>query len=53
VVLALTTVARPDMPIAPINRVAWWITGATIAVSGTHYVYRGLLWYQRQGTETK
>ena len=53
VTLALATVARPDLAIAPVNRVAWWMTGATIAVSGTDYVYRGLLWYQRQGTEAK
>ena len=50
VTLALTTLARPDMPLATTNLVAWWITGATVAVSGTHYIYSGLLWYQRQDT---
>ena len=48
VVLALTTLARPDMPMGLTNQIAWWITGITVAVSGTHYVYSGLLWYQRQ-----
>jgi len=24
-----------------------WATGATAAMSGTHYVYTGLLWFQR------
>ena len=47
---ALVTLARPDMPMANVNLAAWYITAVTIAVSGVHYVYRGLLWYQRQGT---
>lgn len=48
VVLALTTLARPDMPMALTNQIAWWVTATTTAISGTHYVYSGLLWYQRQ-----
>lgn len=46
---ALVTLARPDLPMALINRATWYATACTIAVSGTHYVYTGLLWYQRQG----
>ncbi len=46
---ALVTLARPDMPMATANRVAWYLTAATITISGMHYVYNGLLWYQRQG----
>jgi len=48
VTMALAALARPDMPIATANQIAWWITGATVAASGIHYVYTGLLWYQRQ-----
>jgi cardiolipin synthase (CMP-forming) len=47
---ALITLARPDMAMGPINRVVWYGTASTIAVSGIHYIYTGLLWYQRQGT---
>ena len=47
---ALTTLARPDIPMAQINLVIWYLTGTTITISGVHYVYSGLLWYQRQGT---
>jgi hypothetical protein len=47
---ALVTLARPDVPMAAVNRVTWYLTGITIAISGVHYVYSGLLWYQRQGT---
>jgi cardiolipin synthase len=52
---ALVTLARPDMPMAHVNLTAWYLTAATITISGVHYVYSGLLWYQRQGTaaETK
>jgi cardiolipin synthase len=46
---ALVTLARPDVPMALLNRAAWYLTASTIAVSGIHYVYAGLLWYQRQG----
>jgi cardiolipin synthase len=47
---ALVTLARPDMPMAGVNLTAWYLTAVTIAISGVHYVYRGLLWYQRQGS---
>ncbi|MCK6552970.1 CDP-alcohol phosphatidyltransferase family protein [Candidatus Binatia bacterium] len=47
---ALVTVARPDLPMALVNQATWYATACTIAVSGIHYVYTGLLWYQRQGT---
>ena len=50
VTMALATLARPDMPMTIANQVAWYVTGATVAASGTHYVYTGLLWYQRQGS---
>jgi cardiolipin synthase len=46
---ALITLARPDLTMAMVNLVAWYMTGTTIAVSGVHYVYSGLLWYQRGG----
>jgi len=53
--LALVTLARPDMTMASVNLATWYFTAATITISGVHYVYSGLLWYQRQGTaaETK
>jgi cardiolipin synthase len=47
---ALLTVARPELPMANVNTVTWWLTGLTTTLSGVHYVYSGLLWYQRQGT---
>jgi len=47
---ALLTLARPEIPMAMVNLVTWYVTGATITISGVHYVYSGLLWYQRQGT---
>jgi cardiolipin synthase len=46
---ALVSLARPDIPMAHVNLGVWYLTGATIAISGVHYVYSGLLWYQRQG----
>jgi cardiolipin synthase len=46
----LIGLARPDIPIAAVNLVTWYITGATTTISGVHYVYSGLLWYQRQGS---
>ena len=45
---ALVSLARPDIPMHALNRGMWYLTGTTIAISGVHYVYRGLLWYQRQ-----
>lgn len=50
---ALLTLARPDVPMTEVNRVTWYVTGITVAISGVHYVYSGLLWYQRQGTATE
>jgi len=47
---ALVTLARPDMTMAGVNLATWYFTAATITISGVHYVYSGLLWYQRQGT---
>lgn len=46
---ALVSLARPDIPMAPVNLGMWYLTGVTITISGVHYVYSGLLWYQRQG----
>jgi len=43
---ALLTLARPDMPMYWINTVTQGVAGATTAVSGLHYVYSGLLWFQ-------
>jgi len=48
---ALLTLARPDIPMAPVNLVTWALTATTTTISGIHYVYSGLLWYQRQGTQ--
>jgi cardiolipin synthase len=50
VLFALGTLARPDMAMTIPNLISWYATAATIAVSGVHYVYSGLLWYQRQAT---
>ncbi len=47
---ALVTLARPDMPMARVNLAAWYCTAATVTISGVHYVYSGLLWYQRQAS---
>lgn len=47
---ALLTLARPDIPMGTVNLVTWYTTATTITISGVHYVYSGLLWYQRQGT---
>src|ERR1700687_1415883 len=46
---ALLTLARPDIPMSTVNLVTWCMTGATSTISGVHYVYSGLLWYQRRG----
>lgn len=48
---ALVTLARPDIPMTMVNQVTWYLTGTTATISGVHYVYSGLLWYQRQGTQ--
>ena len=47
---ALLTLARPDIPMATVNLVTWYLTATTTTISGIHYVYSGLLWYQRHGT---
>ncbi|GIW42935.1 MAG: phosphatidylglycerophosphate synthase [Candidatus Binatia bacterium] len=49
---ALLTLARPELPMRQVNQALWFITGATTAVSGLHYVYTGLLWLQGYGNET-
>lgn len=49
---ALLTLARPDIPMATVNLVTWSLTATTTTISGIHYVYSGLLWYQRHGTQT-
>jgi cardiolipin synthase len=46
---ALLALARPEIPMAHVNLVTWYLTGTTTTISGVHYVYSGLLWYQRQG----
>ena len=48
---ALLTLARPEIPMATVNLVTWALTATTTTISGIHYVYSGLLWYQRQGTQ--
>jgi cardiolipin synthase len=48
---ALLTLARPDIPMATVNLVTWALTATTTTISGIHYVYTGLVWYQRQGTQ--
>ena len=47
---ALLTLARPELPMATVNTAMWYLTAVTTTVSGIHYVYSGLLWFQRQGT---
>jgi cardiolipin synthase (CMP-forming) len=49
---ALLKLARPDIPMATVNLVTWYLTGTTITISGVHYVYTGLLWYQRHGSSS-
>jgi cardiolipin synthase len=46
---ALMSLARPALPLELMNLLLQSITAATSAASGTHYVYRGLLWHQRRG----
>jgi len=47
---ALVTLARPELPMTLPNLVIWYLTGVTAAISGVHYIYRGLLWFQRHGS---
>jgi cardiolipin synthase len=49
---ALLSLARPELPMVTVNLVMWYLTAVTTTVSGVHYVYSGLLWYQRQSTAT-
>ncbi len=49
---ALLTLARPEIPMATVNLVTWYLTGTTTTISGVHYVYTGMLWYQREETAT-
>lgn len=46
--LALAALARPDVQISLVLMPACYATGVTAAMSGTNYVWRGLLWYQQQ-----
>jgi len=39
---ALVSLARPDLPLFPLNAAAQYATGATTAASGLHYIYRTL-----------
>ena len=48
----LMSLARPDLPLSVINMIIQWITAATTAASGVHYVYRGLLWHQQRSSVT-
>jgi cardiolipin synthase len=45
---ALMTLARPALPLATIDQIMQWLTGAVTAASGVQYVYRGLLWHQQR-----
>ena len=47
---ALVALARPDLPMGTPNLLIWYLTGVTAAVSGVHYIYRGLLWFQHHGS---
>jgi cardiolipin synthase len=46
---ALMSLARPGLPLSVPNVVLQTVTAATSAASGVQYIYRGLLWHQRQG----
>lgn len=45
---ALVAITRPDIYMYPINFACEYGTGITTALSGIHYLYSGLLWFQRQ-----
>jgi cardiolipin synthase (CMP-forming) len=45
---ALIHLARPFLPLDLVKTIAQWVTASGAAVSGVQYVYRGLLWHQRQ-----
>jgi len=44
----LLQLARPFLPLHMVNLLIQYITAFTAAVSGTQYVYRGLLWHQQR-----
>jgi cardiolipin synthase len=46
----LMALARPALPLEVVNTMMQSMTAATTAASGVQYVYRGLLWHQRQGS---
>jgi len=45
---AVMSLARPALPLAFVNQLIVFLTGATAALSGLQYVYLGLLWHQRR-----
>jgi cardiolipin synthase len=47
--ISLIALARRDLPLGVLREGMAWLTALTTAASGTQYVYRGLLWHQRQG----
>jgi cardiolipin synthase len=49
----VTHLARPDLPMDVGCQLMQYCTGAASAASGLHYVYIGLLSYQRSGTPAK
>jgi cardiolipin synthase (CMP-forming) len=49
---ALTSLARPDLPMATGNTLIQYCTGVSSAASGLQYVYSGLLYYQRASGST-
>jgi len=46
----LMHLARPSLPLEGVTALIEYVTAATTAASGIQYVYRGLLWHQRQST---
>ncbi len=50
---ALLTLARPELPLGEWNRLLWYATAVTVTASGVHYVYKGLLWVEAQGSVDK
>ena len=46
---AVTSLARPDLPMAMGNTLIQYCTGVSSGASGLQYVYGGLLYYQRAG----
>ena len=48
----LMGLARASLPLAEVTALIEYVTAATTAASGIQYVYRGLLWHQRQSAST-